>query len=110
MEEPDLTSGSLDQSRFGPDARGRVEELLASLSAPVRLSILIDALAKDDSPQEVLELVALTGLQAFAPEQEDGAPRLFARHLANAHLSAHGLFGDELELVPWETRSDGRDE
>jgi len=88
--------------RFPPEVRGYVEALLEGVSGPVPLSSLLGQARRDGASDEALELLVLTTLQHFAPDNQDSDPaasasRLIVRRL-DTPLTDPDFRGDELEL------------
>jgi len=88
--------------RFPAGVRGYVETLLESVSEPVSLSELLGRARREGAGDEVLELLVLTTLQHFAPDNTHQAsapalPNLLVRRL-DTPLMDPDFSGDELEL------------
>jgi len=89
--------------RYPPAIRGYVDALLNSVREPVALSELLGRARRDGVDDEALELLVMTTLQHFAPDNNTNntdAPartRLTVRRL-NTPLIDPDFHGDELEL------------
>jgi hypothetical protein len=67
----DPTESSLDAQRFSTEVENQLHEELATLDGPVTLSELVSRLHALGTRQEVLELLTLTVLRWYAPEDGD---------------------------------------
>ncbi|MGH8904448.1 MAG: hypothetical protein ACRDYA_22890 [Egibacteraceae bacterium] len=90
---PDLVGWDLDPWRYSPEVRGTVEALLASVTAPTRLSALLGAARP--AGEAAAELLGLSVLHAFDPEGH-GLQAL----TDGVALVDEALGGDDLVLHP----------
>lgn len=96
--EPDLTRGEIDITRFDQNVQAQVGKALSQLESHARLSTLLEKLSSQGVPGAVLELITLTFLHAFAPDEEDALPWRVDR-IPNTILFINGFFGDDLVLI-----------
>mgnify|MGYP000378779937 CR=1 FL=1 len=100
IEAPQLSEDHLDPRRFDEKTRKIVAELLEEIDGPVPLSELLARLDGNGSTPAAAELLVLTALRAFAPDQRS-TEGLRADRLGRP-LRRGGFWGDDLRLRPRE--------
>jgi len=99
IAEPDLAERTLDPTRFPPEIRTLVEELLGGMTEPRTLSELLQRLRDQGAAEATVDLLALAVSEAFAEDGSHTIQRLGAK------FEVAGWFGDELLISPAKAAS-----
>ncbi len=94
VAELDLAERALDPTRFPPEIRTVVHDLLDQLTEPKTLSELLELLRAQGAAPETLDALALSVSEAFADEAS------YTIAPAGTRFEAVGWFGDDLLISP----------
>ena len=100
LEEVELEEAGVESTRFDDETYLLCEKVFEELPVPVRLSAVLQQLAKDGCPEAVQDAVALQILERFDSEDKGFLSHLQVDLAGRAALDGDRCYGDDLRIEP----------